>query len=272
MEYHAVEPAKTEANMHFSRISDIHNKLYESWNLVRYAGVTERTRLHNEHQVYSINPIPLVLSESRLLNTLQHGEASSISKRTKKQIHKAVKTVLHHSRPRGIYRILPVRRDGNIITLGERTRFSSNKLKDMFEHCDRAVVFLTTVGKGVDRAVKKAMDRSSHFGFVMNFVAAAAAEEAAKYMHQHINDQLPDDETTTYRYSPGYCDWPLNDQRGLFDLIPSEEIRVELSETFLMAPSKSVSGVFGICSEDTDIRVINHCLKCPRNNCPHRRK
>ncbi|MFW5742527.1 MAG: vitamin B12 dependent-methionine synthase activation domain-containing protein [Spirochaetota bacterium] len=71
--------------------------------------------------------------------------------------------------------------------------------------------------------------------------------------------------------NPGSGDvdvWPIDQQRPLFDLLGDVEgaIGVRLTESFLMVPDKSVSGVF-FPSE----RAYINCQSCTRAICPDRR-
>ena len=69
--------------------------------------------------------------------------------------------------------------------------------------------------------------------------------------------------------SPGSLkDWPIEEQRPLFEIIGDVEgtIGVRLSESLLMIPRKSVSGLFF----STDIR-FQSCQLCPRKRCENRR-
>ena len=63
-------------------------------------------------------------------------------------------------------------------------------------------------------------------------------------------------------------DWPLGEQRQLFFLFGDvkQAIGVELTESFLMYPVKSVSGIIF----PTEVNYEN-CQLCPRENCPGRR-
>jgi hypothetical protein len=48
------------------------------------------------------------------------------------------------------------------------------------------------------------------------------------------------------RYSPGYCNWPVFGQRELFGLLGNIPLPVALTESCLMLPIKSVSGIIGV--------------------------
>jgi hypothetical protein len=63
-------------------------------------------------------------------------------------------------------------------------------------------------------------------------------------------------------------DWPLSQQAPFFELLGPGARRtgVTLSETMLMQPAKSVSGLFF----ETESGFVN-CQLCPRRACPNRR-
>lgn len=63
-------------------------------------------------------------------------------------------------------------------------------------------------------------------------------------------------------------DWPLSQQRPLFSLFGDacSRIGVTLSESLLMSPVKSVSGVWF----ETE-KGFQNCQLCPREQCPKRR-
>ena len=75
---------------------------------------------------------------------------------------------------------------------------------------------------------------------------------------------------TLYAMNPGsLADWPISQQRPLFALLGDvmRDIGVELTESFLMMPIKSVSGLL-FESE----RHYTNCSLCPRDGCPNRRE
>ena len=63
-------------------------------------------------------------------------------------------------------------------------------------------------------------------------------------------------------------DWPLREQRPLFTLLGDvrSAIGVELTDTLLMVPRKSVSGIVFVAEE-----TFASCQLCPRHDCPNRR-
>jgi len=83
---------------------------------------------------------------------------------------------------------------------------------------------------------------------MLDSVASAAADKLAELVERHFRETLDKrgrlaSEGAVLRYSPGYCGWHISGQGRLFDVLEPEQIGVSLSETFLMLPLKSVSGV-----------------------------
>ena len=71
------------------------------------------------------------------------------------------------------------------------------------------------------------------------------------------------------RFSPGYGDWPLEEQRQLFAVLNcAKRIGLTLTDGLMMAPSKSVTAIIGL-SEDAAC-VQNKCMTCSNINCPYR--
>jgi hypothetical protein len=69
----------------------------------------------------------------------------------------------------------------------------------------------------------------------------------------------------TNRYSPGYCNWTVFGQKELFALLDKLPVPVSLTESCLMKPVKSVSGVVGI---GKDVRKSEYaCAVCGDKNC-----
>ena len=67
---------------------------------------------------------------------------------------------------------------------------------------------------------------------------------------------------------PGQLDWPIEQQRELFSLLGhvKDSIGVALTESSMMVPRKSISGII-FPTEETFVT----CQLCQRNKCPSRK-
>lgn len=74
----------------------------------------------------------------------------------------------------------------------------------------------------------------------------------------------------TNRYSPGDCGWPVTDQQKLFSLFPESFCGISLSESSLMFPIKSVSGIIGI---GVNVKKTAYaCDLCEMDTCVYRNR
>jgi len=74
----------------------------------------------------------------------------------------------------------------------------------------------------------------------------------------------------TNRFSPGYCGWDVAEQHKLFTFFKDNFCGITLTDSALMNPVKSVSGVIGIGS---NVRFSEYkCKLCGDKNCIYRNK
>ncbi|MCJ7621155.1 MAG: hypothetical protein MUP64_13175, partial [Anaerolineae bacterium] len=74
-------------------------------------------------------------------------------------------------------------------------------------------------------------------------------------------------------FQPGQLDWPLEDHRVFFNLLPAEELALSLDSHHLMVPSKSVSMAVGLGEEMLPLAMDRACKYCPLGDeCRFRRE
>ena len=108
-------------------------------------------------------------------------------------------------------------------------------------------------------------------GTLLRYSADVIKEMALEAAVRALGDDLVD----TYRpgatamMNPGSLDdWPVTEQENLFALFGDVAgmIGVQLTESFVMYPVKSVSGIWFATEAG-----FESCQLCPRPNCPRRR-
>lgn len=110
------------------------------------------------------------------------------------------------------------------------------------------VVFTATIGPAFDEWCHQLRKEGD---MVKPFVADALGSVLAEATASRLMMQLADDMEAqglyiSNSYSPGYCDWFLLEQKKLFSLIPDNVTGITLTDSCLMLPIKSVSGIVGI--------------------------
>ena len=158
------------------------------------------------------------------------------------------------------------------VTLEGGIPFKSVKLSKSLDKCDSATVFLATIGSNIDVLIKELSNKNRlSDAFIYDAIGSIAVEGAVEEFQNRCDLALSESRnSTTMRFSPGYCDWSIKEQKKLFDLLDSGSAGVSLSPTFLMNPRKSVSGVFGIQPGPAETRP-NPCTICTKQSCIVRR-
>jgi cobalamin-dependent methionine synthase I len=144
-------------------------------------------------------------------------------------------------------------------------------LKKVFQPCSHALVFIATLGSGVDGLLAGTEEARVSEAFVLDAIASRVAEGVADEVERKLTGALATQEGATLRYSPGYCDWPVDGQRMVFSILDGSRIGVSLTGHCLMQPRKSLSGIIGVGPSDQVVRTGNACNFCKRTDCDHRR-
>ena len=149
------------------------------------------------------------------------------------------------------------------VTLAGLT-FTSKVLAAKLKDVERAFPYLITIGNALE-------DRAATSGdllrqFTLEGLGDMALRQAREYVTSLLEKRhgLP----KISSLSPGsLSDWPITEQVVLFSLFPDGGgIGVRLSESLLMIPRKSISGIFFPTEED-----FFSCRICPRPGCPARK-
>lgn len=174
--------------------------------------------------------------------------------------------------PRLFYRVHSLENDGRgLVRLSQDVSFCSRKLAKSLQDSEKVICFIGSIGSAVDREITR-LFRANRLSeaYILDAMGSVAVESMVEQFQQEVEHRYKnEDKSTTLRFSPGYCDWPVTEQKKLFQLFPSKDIDVELSDSCLMKPRKSISGVFGITPRKSS--PYNPCLDCRRRDCETRR-
>lgn len=156
--------------------------------------------------------------------------------------------------------------DAGGVTLDCGVRFASKDLARHLKGCGKVLLLAATLGSRVDVAVRRLAVGSVAEGAAAQAVAAALIESYCDEVQQQADT---DGLAQRPRFSPGYGDWKLEEQKLMFSVLDCAKlIGLTLTEGMMMAPSKSVTAVIGL-SEDVAC-VWNKCMTCGNVNCPYR--
>ena len=187
-------------------------------------------------------------------------------------IAKAEKQVKTAAKPRHIFRRFPISVKEDSVTIN-RAKLFSRDLAAHLRGCRDAFLFALTLGTEVDALIRRCTVIDLPLVPVLQACAAAYTEECADKAQQELERMAHEDGLYLRpRYSPGYGDFNLSDQRFLFSALDiTKKIGITLSEDCLMIPMKSITAVIGL-SPDPSLCHIGKCMTCISTNCPFRKE
>ena len=176
----------------------------------------------------------------------------------------------------------------SIVLLDNGTVFHSRALARYVGDAKSLYLFGATLGSRVDVALRRMALTSVAVAGAGQAVAAALIETYCDDCCRELQKELPEGQRLKWRFSPGYGDWALEEQKILFPVLDcAHTIGLTLTESCMMAPVKSVTAVMAVveaadvngfaegdkwefsCNRSTE---RNKCRNCSKVNCEFRRK
>jgi len=214
---------------------------------------------------------------NKLLRLLGAKENTRITLKSKQRIDLLAEEIEGMLKPQLSYRMLDVLEiKHDEICLINDTRFKSSKLACALADTESVCCFLATIGPAVEMEVRHLMRQRHHSeAYILDAMGSLSVENIVEQFYQRMaKRQHKINGAVTLRFSPGYCDWPIQQQQELFDLFTDTDTpQIVLNESFLMLPQKSISGLFGLLppgGKGVD-PAYNPCRICTQRDCIARR-
>ena len=173
---------------------------------------------------------------------------------------------------KSVYRIFDLEQeDGETVWFGSLT-VKSKSLGKNLRGCDKIVLFGATLGIGVDQLLSRTSRTDMGKTVVLQACAAALLEEYCDECQERIRQEMESEgRYLRPRFSPGYGDFPIECQRDMVRMLDcAKSIGLTLTESCMMAPSKSVTAVIG--AGRAAVRCHRQgCESCEKLDCIYRR-
>jgi hypothetical protein len=169
------------------------------------------------------------------------------------------------ARPKVCYRVAYVESKGEDHLMADGVRFTSRVLRVNLDKVYRVFPFVASCGLELEEWSKSVEGILEQFW--AEEIKVTAVRWAIRYLHEYLTDHYQPGKMS--RMNPGSLpDWPLSEQKPLFTLLGNgpATIGVQLKDSFLMVPVKSVSGIWFPTEEK-----FESCQLCQREKCPGRR-
>ncbi|PWI46761.1 hypothetical protein CEE45_15140 [Candidatus Heimdallarchaeota archaeon B3_Heim] len=153
--------------------------------------------------------------------------------------------------------------------------FNASELpfRECFAEAERVALAIVTIGKSLPLEANNRMKSGEYVdGVILDAFGSAGVEQVADQVNREIVDIVKSQNFEySQRFSPGYCQWSVQDQELIFNNLPSEDIGVSLTEGYMMKPIKSVSFAINIGKDIKKSRWETRCKSCvERGQCTYR--
>ena len=153
-------------------------------------------------------------------------------------------------RLQGSFLRLSIRKnDGLTIALEGRTTFRSAKLSAFLGDCRDAVLMGATAGKPIIDAIgEKTAQGNLTAAVVYDATASEMTDAALDWIMNYVNGRLRREgrRLLPRRFSAGYADFSLDNQKALHKKLQMEKIGVSITPACILTPEKSVTAISAI--------------------------
>ena len=176
--------------------------------------------------------------------------------------------------PRGVVREIAIDEFADIYN-GDGRNAPDTPLAEIYPRARKLALFAATIGDGPSDEIGTLFKREEPaLGYALDVIASEATNMLADRLSARFLGKLRErhgdkGDSRVLPYSPGYCGWHVSGQRKLFEWLHAGNIGITLSESFLMRPLKSVSGVLvaGPAEVHRFRPVYPFCDDCTTHEC-----
>lgn len=148
----------------------------------------------------------------------------------------------------------------------------SRNLTGNLKDCSQIILFAATLGSQVDILIQRYNKLQVSKAVILQAAATAMLEDSCDMWNEELKQSY--EEKGLYlrpRFSPGYGDFPLECQSALLGALEAgKRIGITLTDSLLMAPSKSITAVIGV-SQIPQACTVKGCEVCQKTDCVYRR-
>lgn len=186
------------------------------------------------------------------------------------------KRLLRVIKPCFVYRCFDIKAgNGGVEVLNTDLLLRGKDIGSHLSGCCKCILLASTLSMQADAVIRQyeAVDMAA--AFVADMLASAAVEQVCERAEDRITAELTEfgDLYRTWRFSPGYGDFPLDIQGKFLDILDApKRIGLCANVNNILIPRKSVTAVIGL-SEEKIPRARQGCSICNmRDTCGFRKR
>lgn len=209
-------------------------------------------------------------NEREILRYLGH-RGQEIPDNVKELIHACERELEQAAAPKAVWREYPFSMREHLLDM-TCLQTESRSLERNLRDCERVILFAATLGSQVDVLLQRYGKIQMSKAVVLQASSVAMLETFCDRENEKLKKAyLEQGWYLRPRFSPGYGDFPLECQRQIIPALElGKRIGVTLTDSLLMAPSKSVTAVIGASRLPGNCSVQG-CEACGKKDCVYHR-
>lgn len=160
--------------------------------------------------------------------------------------------ILSTAKPKYLYKTIALENSGLLV---------GNSISKHLENCQNAVILCATLGAEIDKLIRTAQVTDMAQAVVIDSMSSVAVEQICNSVEELIIAENPA-LFTTWRFSPGYGDYPIELQSAFLKLLDApRKIGLCTNHNSILTPTKSVTAIIGL-SETPIEQKRRGCQSC----------
>lgn len=175
--------------------------------------------------------------------------------------------------PRGVYRSYEYDPETHTILSDPPLVLDTATIIKHLGNSPKVYVLAVTIGEGVEERSSALFKEGNYtLGLLVDAAATTAVEQVANQVNEII-DRLVKKEglKPTWRFSPGYGNWPVEVQNEFAKIIGTEEIGLTVTDSSMLFPRKSVTAIIGCLPNGETLDTKRGCTSCSQRDCASRK-
>lgn len=206
------------------------------------------------NDVKVIRSIKPVYNRDLIMSRLGYDKhRTTISAETMREMDRLIKKTESTMDITTAYRILGITQiDPPKIILEDGTILSGQRLSELLENSKQALIMAATGGAKVMELIARLQQEGKMSeAVVVDAAASEITDSALDFVMAMVEQYLRPKGMflTKMRFSPGYGDFDLLQQKEFYRLLNAQDLGIMINEACLLIPEKSVFAIAGICHE-----------------------
>ena len=121
-------------------------------------------------------------------------------------------------------------------------------MSDLLSDSFAVIIMAVTIGYKIDTVISEEVHSGNYqSAFVYDVIGSEAAEAVAVSLYTFLSSLARQEKfTLTKRFSPGYGDFSLENQKLLFQELSLEDLNIKINDKHVLSPRKSITAVIGV--------------------------